>query len=231
MHSEKARELATYTKLGLGRQHKSRRRRDAVDAAGLHRYIGGNGPDRPWMKVLRSDYVREWHEAAARLEWDRQTDAARDLLRPRLEGMVYDRLAGQAERVRALDAGFRKTHGRGMTAAERTLYAQAGALAPVPVVDAEARARTARRVWVQDLVGRMRERSERAPSRLQQVWASVVGAEAAMETSLEAVDAVRGIAWCGSLSSVRAHAIRRMPGLAQKLSAQLGLKIQKVLFK
>jgi hypothetical protein len=231
MHHEKARELATYTKLGLGRQHKSKRRREAVDAARLHRFIGGNGPDRPWIKVLLSDYVRTWREVAASMDWDRQGDAARDLLRPRLEGLVYDRLALQAERARTLEAGFLKTHGRGMTAKERAIFQQADTATMPVAADPGARAARARRTWVQDTVARIRARSESGPNRLQQIWASVVGPEAAMETSLEAVDAVRGIAWCHSLSSVQSHVIRRRPGLAEKLSAQLGVKITKVLFR
>jgi hypothetical protein len=231
MNHEKAREIATYAKLGLNRQHKSRRRRDAVASAGLHRFIGGTDPDRPWIKVAQADYTRVWHEVAAELKLQDHDDATRDVLRPKLEQTVYDRLVVHAEHARTLGSAFQKTHGRAMTAHEREIYARVRKEKSDTTLTAEGRAQRVRSLWARGLMDQIRGRQEGHPHRLQQIWASLVGAEAAMETSLESYDAVRGIAFCRSLSSVRAHTLRRDPSLPAKLSQALHVKISKVLFR
>lgn len=230
MKREKAREIATYAKLGLTRQHKSQRRRDAAAEGGLCRFIGGTDPDRPWIKVAERDYQEAWRTAAAALEWERRTDAERDVLRRRLEQMVYDRLVVRAERLRKLGEEFEKTHGRPMTEKERLIYAQVRLEAAAELSAAE-RADRLRAFWIQGLLEQIRRRQEGHPRHLQEVWASVVGAEAAMQTTLEAYDAARGVAYCSSLSSVAAHALRRKAGLAEKLSLALGVKITRLVFR
>jgi len=230
MNREKAREIATYAKLGLNRQHKSRRRREAASAGGLCRFIGGTDSDRPWIKVGERDYQEAWRAAAAELEWARRTDAERDLLRPRLEQRVYDRLVARAGEARKLGEEFDKTHGRPMTEKERLIYAQVRVEAAADLSAGE-RAGRLRGLWARGLVEQIRRRQEGHPRRLQEAWASVVGSEAAMQTALLSYDAARGVAYCSSLSSVVAHGLRRKPGLVEKLSQTLGVKITRVVFR
>lgn len=230
MNREKKRELATYAKLGLSRRHKSRRYREAVASGGRYRFIGGTDPDRPWVRVEAAEYAAAWQAAAAALDWPRRTDAERDALRPRLEQMVYDRLVASAVDARRLEQEFEKTHGRAMTEKERLIYARVRAEASVELTPEE-RARRLRTFWARGVMAQIRRRQDEHPRRLQEVWAAVVGAEAAMQTTLESYDAARGVAFCSSLSSVVAHALRRRPGLAEKLSAALGVKITRVVFR
>lgn len=230
MNREKTRELATYAKLGLSRRHKYRRYREAVASGRRHRFIGGTDPDRPWVRVGEAEYAAAWHAAAAALDWERRTDAERDALRPRLERMVYDRLVAGAEDARRLGEEFEKTHGRAMTEKERMIYARVRVEAAVELTPEE-RARRLRAFWARGLMAQIRRRQDEHPRRLQEAWASVVGAEAAMQTTLVSYDAARGVAFCSSLSSVAAHALRRSPGLAEKLGAALGVKITRVVFR
>ena len=230
MNREKKRELATYSKLGLRRRHKFRRYREAVEDERLHRFIGGTDPDRPWLQVAEADYRATWQAVAATLHWEQCTEAERDLLRPQLEREVYDRLVVSANDARRLGEEFEKTHGRPITEKEQQIYARVRVDQGKELSPAE-RARRLRTLWTRNLMAQIRHRQNEHPRRLQEAWASVVGAEAAMQTTLESIDAVRGVAFCSSLSSVTAHALRRRTDLAQKLSSALGIKVTRVVFR
>ncbi|NJK92187.1 MAG: hypothetical protein HC904_10370 [Blastochloris sp.] len=67
MENSKKQEMATYSKLGLYRSSKSKRRRSAVEDKGLEIFIGDNRTGRPWVKVLRAHYDEAWTQALERL--------------------------------------------------------------------------------------------------------------------------------------------------------------------
>ncbi len=222
----KKREMGTYRRLDLSRHHKYRSRRDATASGGLYCYIGGTDPDRPWMKVARADYHRIWNELAAARAAGRKV---RDLDRVTLENLVYDRMLHERLYLESLEDSFRTKHGRGMTPHERELYARLAP--PEKAPDPRERAASVRRIWMRGLLDKIRDKQEGRPQRLQEVWAAVVGAEAAMETTLEKVDGFKGIAYCRAQSSSQAHALRRRPEIAAKLSEALGVRLKRIVFR
>ncbi|MDR1305619.1 MAG: hypothetical protein LBK76_10425 [Verrucomicrobiales bacterium] len=233
MDREKKREWATYFKLHLDRQLKSRAKRQAVADRGVQLFIGGASPSMPFLKVSKSSYVKTWrsvaNELVARLA--EQTDRVEDcfnLLRPRIERETYARLAALTVNLSELDRQFAKRHGRPMTARERELYVNALKQQPPA---ATVSAASLRKLWLNSVVGKIRRAQSERPDNLQKAWASVVGSEAAMETLLTRVDALKGIAYCHSLSSARRHALQRNPALPALLGRQLKLPIKKIVFR
>ncbi|MDX6767421.1 MAG: hypothetical protein SFU85_11595 [Candidatus Methylacidiphilales bacterium] len=231
MEAEKKREWATYRKLDLQRQHKSRAKRDALASGGLHLFIGGSDPDRPWLKVARADYVRVWKEVDAELARDQPDPAARELLRVRHEQMVYDRLLAQSSEMRGVGDTFQKSHGRAMTTHERELYARISRDRDHSPLTPQERAKRVRSLWMHGLMDKIRRNQSGNPQRMQQIWAEVVGPEAAQDSTLDYVDAVRGLAVCRTTSSIRAQQLKREPGLAAKLGQALGQKITRIAFR
>lgn len=192
--------------------------------------MGGSGPERPWMKVPVREYQAVWREVAEAWDLARRSEAEADLLRPRLEAEVYDRLAARAATGARLESEFLKAHGRQMTAREREIYRKVS-VAGGAAAGAQERVRNARQVWVSGVMEKIRRKQEGNPRRLQAVWAEVVGVEAAAQTTLESYDAARGVAYCTSLNPVAAYGLRRRAGLAEKLSEALGARIMRVVFR
>lgn len=231
METEKKREWATYRKLDLQRQHKSRAKRDAVASGGLHLYIGGTDSDRPWLKVSRAEYVRIWKEVAAELALQNPDVASRELLRIRQEQMVYDRLLAQTSEMRGVGDQFQKAHGRNMTTHERELYARVSLHDDHTPLSPQERAKRVRSLWMHGLMDKIRRNQSGSAGRMQQIWAEVVGPEAAQDSTLDYVDPLRGLAVCRTTSSIRAQQLKRQPGLAAKLGQALGTKITRISFR
>jgi hypothetical protein len=235
MEREKKREFATYFKLHLDRQLKSRAKRQAVADHGLYVFIGGQSAERPFLKVPRDSYVRAWQAVAQELAaaLAAQTGRAEDcfnLLLPRIERETYARLAAQAASLSELDRQFARQQGRPLTVRERELYADAlnRQQEKAPAVCAQ----KIRRIWLNSVIGKIRRAQGANRDHLQKTWAGLVGTEAAMETILERVDAQRGIAYCSSISSVRRFELqRRSVGLAAQLGRELKVKIRKIVFR
>lgn len=234
MEREKKREFATYYKLHLDRQLKSRAKRQKVADGGLYLFIGGHSAEMPFLKVPRDSYVRMWKsvadELSARLA-GRVNDvgACFNLLAPRIERETYARLAALTARLSELDGQFVKRHGRSMTAREKELYTSAldrEEAAPLTIS-----AQKVRRIWLNSLMGKIRRAQTTSPDNLQKAWASVVGSEAAMETQLERVDPLKGVAYCRSLSSVRRFELQRQHGLPVLLGKQLKTPVRKIVFR
>ncbi|MDD5260887.1 MAG: hypothetical protein PHD76_03470 [Methylacidiphilales bacterium] len=233
MNNEKKREWATYFKLHLHRQFKSRAKREALAGKGLFVAIGGDTPDRPYLKVLKTDYVLTWQQIAfemvEKLEKSRLDPAdCFNLLRVQIEREVYCRLSAKSEELARLNRQFEKGHGRAMTAREQELYAGAMKLGAPPVRVA---ANATRSLWLNSVLDKIRRAQGQSPNHLQQAWASLVGTEAAMETVLEKVDASRGLAYCKTLSSARRYSLQRKSDLAVRLGKLLNLNIQKIVFR
>ncbi|MDR1192038.1 MAG: hypothetical protein LBK60_10320 [Verrucomicrobiales bacterium] len=234
MEREKKRELATYYKLYLDRQLKSRAKRRKVADGGLYVFIGGYAADQPFLKVPKSNYVDTWRRVAAEMSArlaGKISDVGEcfNLLLPRIERETYVRLAVLMANLSELDRQFAKRHRRAMTAREKELYVGAAALdehAP-PTVSAQ----QVRRIWLNSLMGKIQRAQTANLDNLQKAWAEVVGAEAALETVLERVDAAKGVAYCRSLSSARRFALQRRPGLPALLGKQLKLNLRKIVFR
>lgn len=229
--------MLTYKKLGLSREHKSRRNRGKVDEEHLYRYIGEGDADRPYFKVLRADYLRVWREVKATfaVSSDKLFDGKlADLQKRRLERAVYDMLARRYANMVSVEAAFQKEHGRGMTPHEYSLYSgvlRAGESGGESCGDERRSASSVRRRVLSDVVQHIESSQKQQPARLQQVWASIVGEEIAQETLLEKVDPQQGVAVCRCLSSTLAFQLRRKKDLAALLAEALGLRVTRVLFR
>ncbi|MEM9399475.1 MAG: hypothetical protein AAF984_04650, partial [Verrucomicrobiota bacterium] len=53
--SYKRKEFSTYRALKLHRDHKARARRENINKQNIFLYIGGDTPDRPYLKVLKTE--------------------------------------------------------------------------------------------------------------------------------------------------------------------------------
>ncbi|MDR0533935.1 MAG: hypothetical protein LBH01_08270 [Verrucomicrobiales bacterium] len=234
MERDKKREFATYYKLHLDRQLKSRAKREAVARHGIYVFIGGYSANYPYLKVLKSSYVATWKTVARELT-SRLADSfgnAEDcfnLLLPRIERETYSRLASQAVNLSELDQQFTKQHGRSMTAREKELYANA--LNQQQESNPAVCAQKVRKIWLNSVVNKVRKAQGANRDNLQKAWADVVGSEAAMETILERIDSLKGIAYCSSTSSVRRFELQRKGNLPALLGKQLKLNIRKIVFR
>lgn len=232
----KKNEMATYKRLGLSREHKSKRGREKASREKLYCYIGKNAPDRPFLKVLRSEYLRIWDEenvksASQKAPKGVSEDQWADLRRHQVETAVYFRLARQHQTLSALETSFQKRHGRGMTPHEKKLFAKMLEKEPLSVVSSQKRIQSARKSVVDGVVRKIEGKRRHQPARLQQAWATVVGEEAAQETFLEKMDVQNGVALCRCLSSTLAFKLRRHKTLAAKLGKELGMNIRKIIFR
>jgi hypothetical protein len=239
MEDSKKKEMATYSKLGLYRTTKSKRRRDFVEDKGLYVFIGDNRSGRPWIQVLRTHYNTAWEEALQaakkRARPEGLTEEAwLDLLRPQLEQAIYDRLLAQTSDLDQLSESFEKQHKRKMTPYEKERYAAVMTSGPQPTSaqkQGQDRAGRTRKHWIGNVMEKIRKTQNQRPARLQQAWASVVGTEAAMDSNLEGIDTVRGVAYCRCLSSVRRFELNRQNDLPQRLGEILKQSIKRIVFK
>lgn len=234
--ADKKKEMATYRDLDLDRLHKSKFGRSKVSAGRLYVYLGDGHADRPYLKVLRADYLRVWEQV--KKEWEEEARTLNvsyatfdNLQRAKLENRVYDLLALEFGELSVLEANFHKTHGRRMTPQERGIYARALDKGPASKPDAATAAAINRRATLNEVLHKIELKQKDEPGRLQQAWATVVGPEMALETLLESVDREKGLAICRCLSSTRSFVLRRRKDLPAKLSEVLGVRIEKVVFR
>lgn len=238
--SHKKEEISTYHALRLGRQQKSRRKREILCDKGIFCFIGGKTPGRPFLKVLRSEYDRVWREVMDELRLKEKTQGLSleqfdDLIRGKAERLTYERLAVQVHDVEDLEAHFEEKHGRRMTYQERKLYSrllksaenQPSASAARP----EAQARSSRKFWLNEVVSQVQRNQKRQPDRLRQAWVALVGSEIAKESTLESVDTNKGIAICRCVNSARAFELRRRRDLPGKLAEALQMNVTRIFFR
>jgi hypothetical protein len=239
MEDSKKKEMATYSKLGLYRTTKSKRRRSYVENQGLYIFIGDNRSGRPWIQVLKAHYLKAWEEALREVKKRPRPEGMEeepwlDLLRPQLEHAIYDRLLTQISHLDQLNHSFEKQHGRKMTPYEQERYHS--------VMDADQklstsqekdtdRALRSRKHWIGNVMAKILQTQDQGPNLLQHTWATVVGTEAAMDSNLERIDTTRSIAYCRCLSSVRRFELARQTDLPQRLGQALGKKILRIVFK
>jgi len=239
MPDSKKKEMATYSKLGLYRTVKSKRRRSFEEDKGLYLFVGDNRSGRPWIKVLKGHYEKAWEVVMAKTKArprpkEMEEGAWLDLLRLQMEHEIYELLLTQTTDLEQLSESFQKQHGRKMTAYEKERFGAAmnhdTKLESNPKTETR-QADRLRQHWVNNVVSKIRKTQDQRPARLQQAWASVVGTEAAMETNLEGIDSIRGTAYCRCLSSVRRFELARQSDLPKRLGLALNQTINKIVYK
>jgi hypothetical protein len=223
----KREEFKTYRELALTRDLKSIRRRRRLEATGRTRVIGNGTAGQPYLAVearrhreVRLEVQRELLLEARKLDLPLPLEKILEQLRPRVDALVYDRLAievAQENRDRLPVAAL----GRALTAAEKKQFAAAqklsNAVPPPP-----------HRSTLDRVLGQIERRQVHNPARYQTLWAQVVGAEIAQQTHLEQVDAATQTAWFRCANSVLSSDLQRRPGLVEKLSRALGLPVRKL---
>lgn len=234
MNRDKKQEWATYRRLHLNRQHKSRAKRGKVDDGGIYQFIGGTR-ERPWLKVLKADYHRIFREEADQVQKSPLIEQlppgkAADLLRSRLENQIYDRLLVHQQAMSEVEARTRQSEGRTLSAREKEIFGKTLDREKVDL-DQEARARTTRKRWIQSVISSISQRNESAPDRLQSIWQEIVGPEDAQQVRLNYINCQRGIAYCQSVNPSISYRLRRQQGIKESLSKALNIQIKQIVFR
>jgi hypothetical protein len=232
--ASKKTEMKTYKVLELGREHKSKAGRKRAEASKLYRFIGGDTSERPYIKVLRSDYIRTWDEMNLKLASrpkpkEISKDKWADYRRHEVEKAVYEELAQKTQLMTNLEGVFREKHGRGMTPHERSIYTKT--LESEKKLGFQKRANFQRKSVLNEVLQKIEKQNRNEFGKLQQAWATVVGAEAAQEAILEKIDEQKGIAFCRCMSSTLAFRLKRQKGLAAKLAKELNRNIKRISFR
>jgi hypothetical protein len=234
MNREKIQEWSTYKRLQLNRKHKSRAKRSAIEKEGIYYFVGGTR-GRPFMQVLRTDYLRIFQEEEKKLRssafFQKVTrHQAADLMRNHLENLIYDRLLTHAQSMAKLEETTLKNEGRSLSAHEKEIYSKAITESPVQM-DTESRATTTRKRWIQSVLSKVSHRCQSSPNHLQNVWQELIGVENAQQVRLNFVDKKKGIAYCQSVSPTVSASLRMKRNLALELGKALDLKITRIVYR
>ncbi|MEM1158655.1 MAG: hypothetical protein AAF649_02500 [Verrucomicrobiota bacterium] len=234
MNQDKKKEWSTYRRLKLQRQHKSRAKREVIEKEGIYCFIGGTR-GRPYMQVLKTDYLRIFkaEEQALRqsdLFKKITPDRAADLMRNHLENIIYDRLLSHMQALAKVEETTLKNEGRSLSSNEREIYSKALKDDPVQL-NHESRATTTRKRWIQSVLSKVNHRSQSNPSHLQHTWQDLVGVENAQQVRLTYVDKKRGIAYCQSINPSATASLRMQRNLAQLLGQSLDLRITRIVYR
>ena len=229
---QKREEMKTYRELSLGRELKSMRRRQRVQAAGRQRILG-DGSDRLSYVIVPASRYRELRQEVQRTVLLEAKKAGLDLpleillqqLAPRIEALIHARLTDEMDAATAHQAPLAAL-GRPLTRGEQVHFAastEEGAAAKT--------SRPRRRLSTSALdrvLGKIQSRQTHNPHRYQQVWAQMIGLDAAMQTHLERIDPATQTAYFRCLNSVLSADLQRRPGLPEKLGRALGVPIRRL---
>ncbi len=226
----KREELRTYRELELRRELKSAAQRRRVEANGQRRVLGDGSATQPYLIVearryrdVRLEIQHLLLTQARQVNLEIPVDTLLRHLKPRIEAMTYERLAGEAG-VAALRHVSVAALGRALTPEERARFAATRALA-----GGEARPGNQPMLTALDhALGAVEQRQAHNPSRYQTLWAQVVGAEAAQQSQLEGVDAATQTAWFRCYNSVLSSDLQRRRELVAKLARALGVPVRQL---
>jgi hypothetical protein len=227
---EKREELKTYHELHLRRDLKSARQRRRVQAGGRLRVLGDGSDAQPFLTVpadryraVRLEAQRELLLEAKQAGLDLPVETLQQQLAPRMEALVYARLAHEAD----LAVGRRSplaALGRRLTASEEIHFAASSAAG----FGGKVLKRRLAQSTLDRVVGQIEERQIHNPARYQTAWAQVVGIDAAMQSHLERIDPATQTAFFRCINSVLSADLQRRVGLPQKLGRLLGIPLRRL---
>jgi hypothetical protein len=222
-------EMSTYKTLALGRDFKSKVRREKSSARGVFRIIGGDDPSRPHLKVLSERYREVRAEVAKEVLQQAKAGRARvkieaflEQARSGIEVRTYQRLAAEQEWEIRLETVT--VQGRQLTKQERERMKEAGGLA----TGMKPAFAGYRGELLDEVIGKVARRQRHNPARYQAVWAEAVGVEAAQQTWVERVDEKEGILYFRQANSALSYSLQRQADLPKKLTKALGMVVRKV---
>ncbi|NJL19528.1 MAG: hypothetical protein HC901_04640 [Bdellovibrionaceae bacterium] len=179
MSLAKRRELSVYRRVGLRWDAKSRAARRRIEQEGIFRFIGEGTSSRPWIKVLRTEYLRAWNRAAevmnrSPLLQQLEDGRAANLLRQSLERLIYDDLVAHARDLAQMEQQFERTHGRAMSPHELECCLRTMGTQPVPAQTSTpaVRATQLRQVRLNQVMRNLRRQHGSHVNQLQDVWAA-----------------------------------------------------------
>ena len=226
----KREELKTYRELALRRDLKSKIQRRRVEAKGDRRVLGDGSDTQPYLIVearryreLRLEIQRQLLLDAKKMGLDLPADLLLRQLKPRVEALVYARLAEESnhEATRHVPCA---ALGRALTVEERGHFAASRAAA-----EGEERVgNAATHKALNHVLGSIEQRQTHNPARYQTIWAQLVGAEAAQQSQLDQVDPNTQTAYFRCYNSVLSTDLQRRRGLAQKLARALGIPVRQL---
>lgn len=229
-NKEKREEFKTYKSLSLGRNLKSKFRRDQIDRRRVNRVIGGG--DRPFLEVnnqrylsLRREVTKELLREAKAAGIDVPIEALMASLRHRIERVTYERLSLEQQAAARVEVAFVEHHGRHPTANERQRFVES---ALVGVEKARPTIGSNRGGLIDEVLGKIQNKLENNPARFQTAWAQVVGPDIAHQSQLDRVDAASGTAYFRCLNSALSYQLQRQTDLPKKLGKALGMAIRSV---
>lgn len=225
----KREELKTYSTLGLKRTLKSSSQRRRMLARGAQIIIGGNTSHEPEIAVLRQHYnavrlvvLQEHLQRAKTMEFALSREQLLDHLSPVVDRETYHRILAEEQAAGRLDEAFQRTYARRPTDAEAQLFQ---AHSPTEALAKHCAHRQRAHLLGEVLAG-IEDCRENSGSRLQSVWAEVVGEELAQQSQLEKVEA--GIGWFRCLNSALSYHLQRKPELAAELARKLGMPVRQL---
>jgi hypothetical protein len=227
---EKKEEYKTYKELKLGRDLKSKFRRERINTRHVNRVIGGN--EMPFLEVNNQRYLAVRAEVTRKLLNDAR-DAGIDIpiealiasLRHRIERMTYDRLALEMQSVAQVESAVIGKQGRHLTYQEKQRFIESAALG---LDKQKFNSATTRAGLVDDVLAHIQQRQGNNPARYQAAWAQAVGPDIAQQTQLDKVDAASGTAYFRCYNSVLSYQLQRQFDLPKKLTKALGTTIRQV---
>jgi hypothetical protein len=225
----KREELKTYSTLGLKRTLKSSSQRRRMLARGAQVILGGGSPHEPEIAVLRPRYnavrllvLQEHLQRAKTMEFSLSREQLLDHLSPGVDRETYRRILAEEQAAGRLEEAFQQTYARRPTEAEARLFqAQGGG-----EVAAKHCAHQQRAHLLGEVLAGIEDCREQSGSRLQSVWAEVVGAELAQQSQLEKVEA--GIGWFRCLNSALSYHLQRKPEIAAELTRKLAMPVRQL---
>jgi hypothetical protein len=238
MEDAKKQELKTYNSLKLGRDQKSKAKRERLKDKKIYMFVGEGTTERPYIQVLKADYERVWQDIHQQMlkeaaELKMHFSVYDDAQKIKLERTIYDILIVLQDELENLNQSFQKTHGRKMTPHEQELFGKTMKMEPVESNKQPSFAQKAdnqRKSLINGLLGKINTHQSKQAPQLARAWTMAVGEQMALETNLERIDDQKGIAYCRCTNSSRTFQLRRQKDLPQKLSDILGLQIKRIVF-
>jgi len=227
----KKEEVKTYKDLGLNRSLKSKAQRSRLEKSGVHKVIGGQEAERPYLKAskqryheIRREVTREFLEKARASGMTVPLNVLMQHLHGRIEQITYDRLATEQQQSVRVESSFLQHHGRSPTVNEKARFVESSASKESSALPPGWGNR--RHALIDHLLNTMQDKLTHNPARYQTIWAEIVGAEVAQQSCLERVNGAEGTAYFKCFNSALSYQLQRQAELPKKLSRALGVTVR-----